>query len=126
MRCGSENAVVASQKEDIVASLIILRKMNDLPGSADGATLHTVDDDIFVADEMEQPLMQRDRAAILGSQLRNALLQGTHQRAVTVLQQVDGLITRPHDQKLLVPGIEQGSMGTYPHTRHFLNPLEST
>ena len=70
--------------------------------------------------------MQRDRAAILGPQLRNTLLQGTHQRAVTVLQQVDGLITRPHDQKLLVPGIEQGSMGTYPHARHFLNPLEST
>ena len=70
--------------------------------------------------------MQRDRAAILGSQLRNALLQGTHQRAVTVFQQVNGLITRPHDQKLLVPGIEQGSMGTYPHTRHFLNPLKAT
>ena len=55
--------MVASQKEDIVASLIILRKMNDLPGSADGATLHTVDDDIFVADEMEQPLSMAQTGA---------------------------------------------------------------
>ena len=39
---------------------------------------------------------------------------------------MNGLITRPHDQKLLVPGIEHGPMGPDPHTRHLLNPLEAT
>ena len=59
--------MAASQKEDIVAALIILREVNDPAGGTDGASFHMVDHNIFVADEVEQPLMQRDRAAILGS-----------------------------------------------------------